>query len=307
MKKKAGIKRPVIFGAAAVLGAASAAVGEIYRYLFCRDPGLIAKFDKKGHAPDYYEHRDSAAARMGLTPCTRYTIRSDRGERLEGYYYQSGGKPAGRIAFIVHGFRSDHLDAGGMYYEYYLRRGIDVFTCDNAAAGESGGTHVGYGVYESADCLKWLDFLIKTYGEDVRVLLHGFSMGGGTVVRMCDAVPPQVKFIVADSAYTGGVDVLKPRIGALVHLLNVINRIAAGYDLHDSDVRRHLARTRVPMLFVQGTQDRTVPSCMGRELYALCPGEKDFLWVEGARHVESMHRAPAEYEAKLDKFIDKYM
>ena len=308
MEKNKRIKHPVILGTAAAVGAASAvALGEIYRYLFCRDPGLIAKFDKKGHASDYYEHRDSAAARMGQTPCTRYTIYSDRGDRLEGFYYQSGDKPAGRIAFIVHGFRSDHLDAGGMYYEYYLRRGIDVFTCDNAAAGESGGAHVGYDVYESADCLKWLDFLIKTYGEDIRVILHGFSMGGGTVVHMCDAVPPQVKFIVADSTYTGGVDVLKPRIGALIYPLIAINRVAAGYDLRDSGVRCHLAHTRVPMLFVQGTEDRTVPYYMGQELYELCPGEKDFLWVEGARHVESMHRAPAEYEAKLDKFIEKYM
>ncbi len=306
MKRK--VKHPVILGAAAAAGAASAvALGEIYRYLFCRDPGILAKSEKKGHAEDYYAHRDSAAARMAQTPCTRYTIYSDRGERLEGFYYQSGDKPVGRIAFIVHGFRSDHLDAGGMYFEYYLRRGIDVFTCDNAAAGESGGAHVGYDVYESADCLRWLDFLIKTYGEAIRVILHGFSMGGGTVVHMCDAVPPQVKLIVADSAYTGGVDVLRPRLGALIYPIIAINRVAAGYDLHDSDVRPHLAHTRVPMLFVQGTEDRTVPYYMGQELYALCPGEKDFLWVEGARHVESMHRAPAEYEAKLGKFIDKYM
>ena len=75
MEKNKRIKHPVILGTAAAVGASSAvALGEIYRYLFCRDPGLIAKFDKKGHASDYYEHRDSAAARMGQTPCTRHTI-----------------------------------------------------------------------------------------------------------------------------------------------------------------------------------------------------------------------------------------
>ena len=48
-------------------------------------------------------------------------------------------------------------------------------------------------------------------------------------------------------------------------------------------------------------------SGMGRELYELYPGTKDHLFVEGAHHVESMHRAPVAYAAKLDEFIGKYI
>ena len=46
---------------------------------------------------------------------------------------------------------------------------------------------------------------------------------------------------------------------------------------------------------------------MGKELYELYPGAKDHLFVEGAHHVESMHRAPEAYAAKLDEFIGKYI
>jgi uncharacterized protein len=295
------------FAAASLLGLSSAAICEIYRYAFCRNPGILERFEKKGHDGEYYLHRDSKAAELAARSFIRHSITSSRGDTLAGYYYMSGSKPSGKIAFIVHGFRSDHLDAAGMYYEYYLSRGIDVFLCDNAGTGESSGNHIGYDVYESEDCLKWLDFLRHEYGEDIRVLLHGFSMGGATVLRMSDVCPPQVRFIVSDSGYSSAVDIMRRRVGIALYGFSALNYLLAGYKLSETDVRAHVAKSRVPILFVHGREDSTVPFSMGEELYNLCPGEKDYLWVDDARHVESMHRAPQAYEAKLDSFIKKYM
>ena len=299
--------RNIIKYAALAAGLGTAAgISAIYQYIFCRDPGPLALLEKKGHEGDYYEHRDSAAARLAGVSCIRHTITSARGDRLEGFYYTSGSSPCGKIAFIIHGYRSEHLETAGMYYEYYLSRGIDVFCCDHAGAGESSGRFIGYDVYESADCLLWLDFLRRRYGEDIRVLLHGFSMGGATVLRMSSCCPPQVRLIVSDSGYTSACDILGSRIGPLAGIMRVINRFAAGYDLRDSDVRAHVRHSTVPVLFVHGREDRTVPFYMGEELYELCPAPKDHLWVDDARHVESMHRAPEAYMAKLDEFISKY-
>ena len=131
-------------------------------------------------------------------------------------------------------------------------------------------------------------------------------MGGATVLRMGGCGPPQVRFIVSDSGYTSACDILGSRIGPLAGIMRVINRFAAGYDLRDSDVRAHVRHSTVPVLFVHGREDRTVPFYMGEELYELCPAPKDHLWVDDARHVESMHRAPEAYMAKLDEFISKY-
>lgn len=279
-----------------------------YAYIFVRPPRISAKLHKKSsHEGDYYAHRDAAAAALAARPCARHSIVSARGERLQGYYYQSGAKPAKRIVFIVHGYHSEHLSTAGMFADYYLSRGIDVFCCDNVASGESGGRIIGYSVYESADCLSWLSYLKANYGEDIRIMLHGFSMGGATVLSMSDRAPDCVRCIVSDSGYSSARDILYSRIGALTYVMDAINRAVARYSINASDVRGHVRAARVPILFVHGREDLTVPFDMGVELYSICPEPKDFLWVDGARHVESMHAAPALYEDKLDEFTEKYL
>ena len=82
-----------------------------------------------------------------------------------------------------------------------------------------------------------------------------------------------------------------------------VNRVIAGYDLADADVRPGLAHSTLPILFVHGMQDKTVPYENGKQLFALYRGPKDCLFVENARHVESMYLAPEAYESKLAGFI----
>ena len=110
--------------------AAAAALGveELYRYTFCREGSrLLAPFlDKKGHEDAYYRWRDAAAERLRRTPCERMEIRSDRGERLRGWYFPLGGEGR-RIAFIVHGYRSNHAETAGVWLDFYRKRGFHLF------------------------------------------------------------------------------------------------------------------------------------------------------------------------------------
>ena len=120
--------------------ALAAAVSELYRFTFCREGSrLLAKFlDKKGHEDEYYIRRDEAAERLRNTPNEQLEIRSARGERLRGRYFPLGGEGR-RIAFIIHGYRSEYAETAGMYLDYYASRGFDLFCCDHTAHGESEG------------------------------------------------------------------------------------------------------------------------------------------------------------------------
>lgn len=303
-KMKKSTKRLIAAVSAGVAGMIAAQ----YAYIFVRQPRIISKLRKKSaHEGDYYVRRDTAAAALDARPCTRHSITSARGETLRGFYYQSGSKPSKRIAFIVHGYHSEHLRTAGMFTDFYISHGIDIFCCDNTASGESGGRLIGYSVYESADCLNWLSYLRAVYGEDIRVMMHGFSMGGAAVLRMSDRAPDIVQCIVSDSGFSNARDLLYARIGAMTHVMDGINRVIARYSISSADVRANVRASRVPILFVHGREDLVVPFDMAVELYSICPEPKDYLWVDGARHVESIYTAPEQYTAKLDEFTGKYL
>lgn len=310
-KSHLGFRRSVgIIGPALGLPALGAGVlsAELYKYVFCRESSrvLAPLLDSNGHDEAYYTFRDHAADVLRKRPQTKFSIRSSRGERLNGFYFDGGGEGR-RIAFLIHGYRSEHAETAGMYYDYYASRGFDLFCCDHAAHGESEGRHIGFDWFESEDCLKWLDFLQEHFGRDIQVILHGFSMGAATVMCMSDRCPDCVRFLVEDSGYRSAEEQLRGQLGVTYPLMRQMNRLLAGYDLNDCDTRPHLSRCRLPILFVQGRDDKTVPFENAPRLYEFYDGEKDCLYVEGARHVESMYVAPQAYAEKLDAMIRRHI
>lgn len=300
--------------AALAVGIPAAAALQFYDYAFGRSaPAWIRAVRRHSpggtHSSRYYLQRDASTALAGATAHQTFTLRSERGSVMQAYLWQAGEKPARTVAFLVHGFRSSAKETVGPFLSCYRSRGIDVFACDLEAAGASEGRYFSYDYFESRACLQWMEFLIDRYGSDVRILLHGFSMGAATVLHLSDRCPPQVRFLVSDCGYTSGPEILLYQCeghAAPCSLLCAMNRLVSGFDLKETDVRPHLCRTDKPVLFVHGTDDPTVPYSMGRELYDLCPTPKAMLTVEGGRHVESIFRAGAAYEAHLDAFLDRF-
>lgn len=300
--------KTLLIAAAGTLAAAAVFTEQMYRYVFCRKrPWLMRTLfhSTKGHKEAYYKLRDDSARRLREREHEEWTLRSSRGEALKGFYYPSGAKGK-KIAFIIHGYRSEHAETAGMFYDYYRSRGIDIFCCDHTAHGESEGKYIGFDVFESKDCLDWVEYLVQKFGPDTQILLHGFSMGAATVMQMSSHCPPQVKFIIEDSGYQNARASLAHQVGPMYQPLRLINKLAAGYDLDDSDVTNSLKASRVPMLFVHGTEDKLVPSCNGPALYEMYEGEKDCYFPCCTRHIETMYTTPEGYGRKIDSFIIKY-
>lgn len=281
---------------------------ELYRYVFCRRTSRLfcRLFDSKGHEEPYYAYRDAGIRKMNAWPHREFTMTSERGESLKGYYYPQGSQ--GKvIAVIVHGYRSDHADTGALCCDYYRDRGIDLFAMDHTASGASGGSFIGFDVLEREDCLQWLDFLMEEFGRDTQFILHGFSMGAATVMAMSSRCPENVRFIVEDSGYRDAEAAMRHQVFFMYEPLRLLNKLIAGYDWKDADVTKSLQKARVPMLFVHGQEDKLVPYENGPFLYELYTGEKDCFFPAHARHVESMYADPEGYAQKLDSFRKKYI
>ena len=287
---------------------AGALLEEAYAYVFCRRGSKLLSrvLDTRGHGQDYYTQRDTTAAALRERAQEQWTIRSARGETLRGFYIPGAGEGR-RVAFLVHGYRSEHAETAGMYYDFYAKRGFDLFCCDHTAHGESEGRFIGFSVLEAEDCLQWIDTLLARLGADVEIVLHGFSMGAATVLRMSDRLPPQVRFVIEDSGFSSAEVQLRGQLGPLYPVMRRLNSRIAKYDVADGDTRPALKRATVPILFVHGLEDKTVPYKNGPALYEMYEGEKACLFVPGAKHIESMFVDPGAYAAAVDGMISQYL
>ena len=281
---------------------------ELYRYIFRKNSStLFTKiFDSKGHEEEYYEYKKELRVKFEEIHFEEYAMPSVRGDELKGYFYDNGADGK-KIAFVIHGYRSNHIDTTSMYYDLYKEREIDVFTCDHTAAGNSEGDYIGFDVFEAADCLKWIDFLKDKFGEGIEIILHGFSMGAATVMQMSSKCPSNVKFIVEDSGYINAKASLDHQVGIMYEPLRAINKVFGKYDLNDSDVTMSLLSSDIPMLFVHGKDDKLVPYENGSKLFEMYRGEKDSFFPEDTRHIEAIYTEPDEYGRKIDSFIEKYL
>ena len=246
-------------------------------------------------------------------PVNHIDLENDRKNIVKGYLHKGDNDKV--FVVFAHGYRSDHLGDPVNFQQFYHQKGYNFLSVDHVASGNSQGNFVGFGYYESQDLHKWLNLLISEYGEDIKIILHGVSMGGATVCQMASSVPKQVKMIVSDCAFTSGFDefdnVIKSigitKTKALLKGFNAINKRVAGYDFMLTDVRESVKNATVPMLFVHGGNDDFVPTKMGYELYEICGGSKDLLIVDGAAHAESIRVDTDAYHSKLNSMIEKYL
>lgn len=283
-------------------------MGILYNYIFNKDPGPLARLDKPSHQEDYYEWRLSGCEKLENMRRKVFTLKSPQGLNLKGYYYPASDTPSKTIAIIVHGYRSFHSDTAGMFADLYHKRGIDVFAIDHPAHGQSEGELITFGYFESEALLCWIQMLEMYFGDDTQFILHGFSMGGGTVCLASDRVPDSVKFIIDDCGINGAKGLLKPQLKIMYTPICILNlfKNKFKYTLRMTETKSHLEKARCPILFIHGKKDGLVPYEIGRDNWSNCSSYKEFLTVDDAIHMECYYLEPEKYEQKIDSFIDHF-
>lgn len=247
----------------------------------------------------------------------RHFIYSDRGEKLVGYLMKPE-KESDVYVFGVHGYRSSGRREFSKFVQYYLKKGINVFLIDHIASGESEGNFCTFGYREKDDCMKWLSYMTETFGKNIKIILHGVSMGSATVCMMSgrEDLPPNVKMTVADCGFTKADDFFNAKIKLMgiklsepiVKGLSAVNKINHGFAFADISPVDAVRNAKVPMFFVHGVKDGLVPSYMCSELYEACGSEhKDILLVNDADHAQAFIKGAKEYQSKIEEYIEKFI
>ncbi|MBQ6265011.1 MAG: alpha/beta hydrolase [Clostridia bacterium] len=313
-------------GIISVLGATAGLIGAvdytIFNAVMSRNSKLVDKaggfLNKK---PDDAielppEEEDERIIWFNQQKFEEFTISNERNQSLKGYLLKAD-EPSDVYVFCSHGYRCNGKREFRFITKYYHDKGFNVFLVDHQASGQSEGSYIGFGYYEYQDCLTWLNWLINNYGNNIKIILHGVSMGSATVMMMSgsDKLPENVRFIVADCGYTSAWHEFEHNISFLgkaeyiiLYGSDIFNKLISGYHFKDADALSAVQRAKVPMLFVHGTKDDFVPTRMGKELYMACNSDyKDLLLIEGAAHAESYQTNSEAYNQKLDEFIEKFI
>lgn len=237
-------------------------------------------------------------------------VRSDDNLKLHATWFPQADQK--KIVICFHGYTSRGMNDYTGLSSYYLKRDYSMLLVDERAHGESEGKYIGFGCLDRMDALKWIDWVLKTCGTDVQILLHGTSMGGATVLMASGLnLPSQVKGIISDCAFTSPKEVFTHVLHSMMHLpafpmmqiADIINRKRAGYGLDDCNAAREVQKAAIPILFIHGSSDTFVPCSMCETIYQNCASPKKKLIVEGAAHAESYYKDTKAYENAMNEFL----
>lgn len=203
--------------------------------------------------------------RLQERQCEFVTITSHDGLTLSGRYYHTADGAPLDIGF--HGYRSSPMTdfTGGS--DLSISLGHNVLLIDHRAHGKSEGRTITFGIKERRDLLQWVKYAVERFGENVKIVLYGISMGGATVLMASELdLPKNVKGIIADCPYSAPLDIIL-NVGKTMPIPNWLiepfaklgARIYGGFDLEETDAKQAVQKTKVPILIIHGEADRLVP------------------------------------------------
>ena len=241
-------------------------------------------------------------------------ITAEDGIKLHAIYL-SAGEMHDRLVIIHHGFTSKAED-GLFHIKAFYEMGYDILAVDLRAHGKSEGKYVGFGILDRYDTLGWIRYVRDRFGKDMRILLHGTSMGATTSLMALGLpeVREEVSAVISDCAFTSPDEIFSHVMKKDYHLpafpfmsvYNLVTQLKAGYRGDEYSTLQALAENdTVPVLFIHGSEDKFVPVWMAEQNYEACIAEKAKLIVEGGGHGSSAYENPELYINTEKEFLSR--
>lgn len=258
----------------------------------------------------YYDKMIAWTKEIRKMPYEDMEITTFDGLKLHARYYEySKDAP---VELMFHGYRgnAERDLSGGVQRCFSLGR--SAFIVDQRCSGKSEGNVITFGIKEHRDCLCWVDFMIKRFGQDVKIILCGISMGASTVLMASGKeLPENVIGVLADCGFNSAKDIIHTVIKKMglppklaYPFVKLGARLYGHFDIDETSAEKAVKNCKVPVIFYHGDTDDFVPCEMSKINYEACPTRKKLVLIKNAGHGLSYLKDPKTYLDTLRDFFN---
>jgi dipeptidyl aminopeptidase/acylaminoacyl peptidase len=217
----------------------------------------------------------------------------------------------GSAVVLLHGITDNREGVAG-YGKVFLDHGYAILLPDARDHGESGGELATYGIRESDDIHRWVDWI---YQHDPPRCVYGFGESYGAALMLQSlAREPRYCAVVVESPFSTAREMSYERVSGPLHVQPWFGRtlgrpvIAAavlyarlryGIDLMQPSPLDALERSRVPVLLIHGDQDHNISPRHSIILAHAAPDHVQLWLVPGAAHTGAWAAAHQEFELRV--------
>lgn len=238
-----------------------------------------------------------------------HTVKTFDGHEL--YVGFVPGNPNNKHYVVLsHGYTSTHYGVY-KYASLYRKMGYNCVIYDNRGHGANKPAVISFGLNESHDLMTVIEDTYARYGRDIKLGLHGESMGSGLQISALQ-YQPKIDFIVNDCGYADIINVLRWKCQQVFHLpgwfadiASFYNRIFFGYFFHEVRPIDNLAENEVPICFVHGDADDFIHQWHSEKMHEATKGYSELHIYEGGTHATCVETDVNRYLNMLQEFLSK--
>jgi hypothetical protein len=192
---------------------------------------------------------------------------------------------------VLHGNAGNLATPGRPEHDRQLHDlGLGVFALDYRGYGGSDGSPSEAGLYADAHAAyRYMrDTLQLPPG---RIIIYGHSLGSAVAIQLATGV--EAAGLIVEGGFTSA-----PDLGAELYPFFPVRLLAR----NRFNSLERIASVRMPVLFLHGRNDSTIPIAHGRRLFAAANQPKTFVELSGG-HDDAFQVGAVEYESGIRSFL----
>lgn len=216
----------------------------------------------------------------------------------------------------VHGYRETGVSMLP-YALHYRKLGWNVLLPDLRGHGKSEGDCYGMGWLDRLDLIDWITWILGKDPE-AEIVLHGAGLGASAALMASgEDLPANVKAIVSDSAVSSMKKAMRhtfendPKFttpaAISISALDMVANRKVGYKPSEISPADCVAKGHTPVLYLQGSADKEIPSNMADELYCSTTAPAERVYILGAGHAAAVESHADRYWEVVDQFLNKHL